>query len=98
MVVVDSSMPLIFLSSTNAGAAGAPLLRKTPPLPPSPWQRAHSSAKIAPPRSAVPLPAGTGATGFDVDIPLRQIGRSDRLSEVRAFPLRVANGESHGTR
>src|SRR5258706_6528974 len=61
MVVVDSSMPLIFLSSTKAGAASPPLPRKTRPLPPPPWQSAQLSAKIAAPCSAVPLPGGKPA-------------------------------------
>src|SRR6266853_3843300 len=37
-----------------------------------------------------------GATGFDVYVPLRKIGGSDRLSEVRAFAMRAANGEGQG--
>src|SRR5579872_7116810 len=62
MVVVVSSIPMIFLSSTTAGAAGAPLFPiETPPLPPSPWQRAQLSAKTAAPCSAVPLPTGRPA-------------------------------------
>src|SRR6267143_2130911 len=81
MVVVDSSMPLTFLSSTNAGAAGAPLLRKTPPLPPSPWQSAQLSAKIAAPCAAVPLPGGKPA-------PLGSISMSHsaRSAGVIGFP------------
>src|SRR5580704_750419 len=54
-------MPLIFLSSTTAGAAGAPLDGNTPPLPPSPWHSAHLSAKIMVPWSEVPPPAGRPA-------------------------------------
>src|SRR5580700_8429036 len=81
MVVVDSSMPLIFLSSTNAGAAGAPLPRKTPPLPPSPWQSAQLSAKIAAPCSAVPLPGGKPAP-----LGSMSMSHSARSAGVIGFP------------
>src|SRR6266446_1531625 len=81
MVVVDSSMPLIFLSSTNAGAAGAPLPRKTPPLPPSPWQSAQLSAKIAAPCSAVPLPGGRPAP-----LGSMSMSHSARSAGVIGFP------------
>src|SRR5258706_3486018 len=81
MVVVDSSMPLIFLSSTNAGAAGAPLPRKAPPLPPSPWQSAQLSAKIAAPCSAVPLPGGKPAP-----LGSMSMSHSARSAAVIGFP------------
>src|SRR5258708_10661134 len=81
MVVVDSSMPLIFLSSTNAGAAGAPLPRKTPPLPPSPWQSAQLSAKIAAPCSTVPLPGGKPAP-----LGSMSMSHSARSAAVIGFP------------
>src|SRR5260370_21785960 len=81
MVVVDSSMPLIFLSSTNAGAAGAPLPRKTPPLPPSPWQSAQLSAKIAAPCAAVLIPGGGPAL-----LGSMSMSHSARSAGVIGFP------------
>src|ERR1700674_3416625 len=81
MVVVDSSMPLIFLSSTNAGAAGAPLPKKTPPLPPSPWQSAQLSAQIAAPCAAVPLPGGRPAP-----LGSMSMSHSARSAGVIGFP------------
>src|SRR5258707_3364964 len=81
MVVVDSSMPLIFLSSTNAGAAGSPLPRRTPALRPSPWQSAQLSAKIAAPCSAVPLPGGKPAP-----LGSMSMSHSARSAGVIGFP------------
>src|SRR5271169_7154544 len=61
MVSVVSSMPLLFMSLTTGGAAGAPLVVVVAPFPPSPWQAAQLSAKIGAPWSDVPLPAGKPA-------------------------------------
>src|SRR5271169_6858236 len=61
MVSVVSSMPLLFMSLTTGGAAGAPLVVVAAPFPPSPWQAAQLSAKIGAPWSDVPLPAGKPA-------------------------------------
>src|SRR5579863_6045254 len=50
MVFCDAEMPSILRSSTTAAA--------TPPLPLSPWQAEHFSAKIDAPCAGVPLPFG----------------------------------------
>src|SRR5262249_40253924 len=52
-MVFGVSMPLVSGAPPNnrAGASG-------PPLPPSPWQAAHFSAKTRAPWTAVPLPGG----------------------------------------
>src|SRR5579872_7415584 len=51
MVFCDAEMPTIFLSSSTSAFA-------MPPLPLSPWQAEHFSAKIGAPCAAVPLPFG----------------------------------------
>src|SRR5579872_5310821 len=50
MVFCDAEMPSILRSSTTAAA--------TPPLPLSPWQAEHFSAKILAPCAGVPPPFG----------------------------------------
>src|ERR1700761_6336799 len=51
MVFREALMPSSFCSSTSAAAG-------PPPLPLSPWQAAHFSAKIGAPCADVPLPFG----------------------------------------
>src|SRR5579864_4713309 len=53
MVFCDAEMPSILRSSTTAAA--------TPPLPLSPWQAEHFSAKILAPCAGVPPPFGNPA-------------------------------------